>query len=320
MIKVRCISVLFLLLFSLFAEAEDGAFCLFNTDMKTQYPSVVYDFLEHYLYELDSLNKAKVYIEQRIKDDNVVFHTGSPSVARRISPTYPVSINRVEDKYYEVAWSDTLGNTLLDISFPIQFELLLGKPKAEIEKELKMTMQEYNDYYPAYCMSEDKILQEDGCSMSNPVSNYYIESMNTATYYKGNKPTFDARDKWHSAANLFQGCIDSIGSYMLYIEQNLYGFKTMQYTLPLTQWLAYCQAMKITTYVAVEEEREDGLKLLLIAQCRDLGFNHMMSIIVPWNFVDNRKSVLKAQLNAYIPTNNVKDLYQQYKDKPKKRI
>lgn len=76
----------------------------------------------------------------------------------------------------------------------------------------------------------------------------------------------------------------------------------------------------MTTYVAVEEERKDGLKLLLIAQCRDLGFNHMLSIIVPWNFVDNRKSVLKAQLNAYIPTNNVKDLYQQYKQKPKKKI
>lgn len=320
MTKVRYISVVFLLLCSLMAKADDGTFCLFSSDVKTQYPSVVYDFLECYLYELDSLNKAKVYTEQRIRDDKVIFTIGSPSVARSLSPANPVSINKVEDKYYEVVWTDTLGNTLLDVSFPIQFELLLGKPKVEIEKELKQTMQEYNNYTPANSIPEEIILKEDSCFVSNQVSNYFIESMNTATYYRGQAPTFSAEDKWHSAANLFQGVIDSVDDYTLYVEQSLYGFKTMQYTLPLTQWLAYCQAMRMTTYVAVEEEREDGLKLLLIAQCRDLGFNHMLSIIVPWNFVDNRKSVLKAQLNAYIPTNNVKDLYQQYKQKPKKKI
>ena len=78
--------------------------------------------------------------------------------------------------------------------------------------------------------------------------------------------------------------------------------------------------MKMNLYFAIEEEREDVLKALLIAQNPDLGFNHMLSFIIPNNFVNDKKTVFKVVLNAYIPTQNVKDLYQQYVDKPKKRI
>ena len=78
--------------------------------------------------------------------------------------------------------------------------------------------------------------------------------------------------------------------------------------------------MKLDVYFAVEEEHEDGLRALLIAHSRDLGFNHMMSLLIPDNFVQKRNAILKATLNAYIPTQNVKDLYQQYVAKPKKKI
>jgi hypothetical protein len=134
------------------------------------------------------------------------------------------------------------------------------------------------------------------------------------------QPVYDKKQKWYSATNLFHGLISETSDYRFYIEQNLYGFNKQSYTISLNQWLNYCVVNKLTLYFAIEEEREDGLKALLIAQSHDLGFNHMLSIIIPDNFVEKRNVTLKATMNAYIPTDNVKDLYQQYKDKPKKNI
>lgn len=161
--------------------------------------------------------------------------------------------------------------------------------------------------------------------MTVPVSNYYVETLNTAAYFREDAsgqivPTFSDEDKWHSAANLLLGYVKDVDDYSLYVEQNLYGFKKEQYRVTLKQWLSYCQAMKLETYFAIEEERTDGFKALLIAHSEDLGFNHMLSLIIPDDFVTNRKAVLKATFNAYIPTQNVKDLYQKYVDKPKKKI
>lgn len=302
--------------------ASAQTFNLFSSNVKTEYLSVVYDFLERYLYEIDSLQKHHEYVDQRLRDDKVLFIAGSPATARSITPDMMFGINKVDDKFYDVAWKDSVGNTVLEMAFPMQYELLLGKPKVEIEKEFKSTLSHHRSFIPLSYNLEDMSTLEDGCLMTNPISNYYVESLNTATYYSKEKdaPTFCKEDKWHSAANLLQGSIKDVENYTLYIEQNLYGFKTDKYTIPLIQWLAYCQDMKLTTYFAIEEEREDGLKALVIAQSQDLGFNHMLSLIIPDNFTEKRDCVIKGTLNAYIPTQNVKDLYQQYKEKPRKKI
>ena len=312
-------------LFAFSQTSQAQRYNLFPPEVKTEYPSVVYDFLERYLFEIDSLRMKGEFVDQRLRDDKVVFLAGSAATAKKINQDISFNINTTENHYYEVSWSDSLGNVILDVAFPMQYELLLGKPKVEIEKDFKSTITEERSYVPTRLSNEKLNKIDDGCMMTSPISNYYVESLNTATYYKTSAsgvaaPTFLDEDKWHSAANLFLGRIDDISDYTLFIEQNLYGFNKIHYTVTLQQWLAYCQAMKLQIYFAIEEEREDGLKALLIAQSSDLGFNHMMSIIIPDHFVTNKKTVFKATLNAYIPTQNVKDLYKQYIDKPKKRI
>lgn len=305
---------------SMLTQAQ--TFRLFSPEVKRDYPSVVYDFLERYLYEIDSLQSRNIPVETRLRDDKVIFLKGTADVARQISSQTAFEMSRVDDKFYNVAWRDTLGNKMLEIAFPMQYELLLGKPKVQIEKEFQSTLSQYHLFTQRPASLDEKEVQSDSCWMSCPVSHYYIPSVNTATYYQSDSalPTFSDQDKWHSAANLFQGCIADISRYTLYISQSLYGYQSVQYTLPLSQWLAYCQAMKLTVYFAVEEEREDGLRALLIAQSTDLGFNHMISLIIPDNFVNASRCIIKGTLNAYIPTQNVKDLYQKYVDKPKKKI
>ena len=321
------ISKHFLLLCALVAlqqEASAQRFHLFSNEMKNEYPSVVYDFLERYLYETDSIMKKGVDVSQKLHDDKVLFIQGNASVARNITPEMPFNMKIVENKYYEVAWTNASGKTLLSMAFPMQYELLLGKPKVELEKTLKDEIYASEDFKIVESAESATVKQEDGCMMTQPVENYYVNTLNTATYYRSTadclRPVFDGTDKWHSAANLFLGCIDKAEQYTVYVEQNVYGFKKQSFTIKLSQWLSYCQAMKLKLFFAIEEEREDGLKALLIAQSDELKFNHMMSIILPDTFVSNPTAKIKATLNAYIPTQNVKNLYQQYVKKKKKNI
>jgi len=299
---------------------------LFAPEVREEYPSVVYDFLERYISELDSLQERHIDTDPRLRDDKVFFLKGDVSTAKFIKTDMPFVMSESENGFYDVAWKDSLNNVFLEIAFPKQFELLLGFSKSEIEKQFVQTLRDAPDWSLSSkeIGEEDLKLQSDGTYMTQPVSNYYVQSLNTATYWEKNEetfsPVFDNADKWHSAANLFQGCVDSIKGYTLYIEQNMYGFQKNTFTIPLTKWLGYCEAMKLKVFFSIEEEREDGLKALLLAQCADLGFNHMMSLIIPANFVEKHNSVIKATLNAYIPTHNVKDLYQQYVERPKKKI
>ena len=301
------------------------SYSLFADEYKQKYPSVVYDFLERYLYEIDSLVKKGESVSQRLKDDKVVFFEGDPSIASSLSPLTAFSIMATDDKYSQVIGTDSSDSVILNMAFPMQYELLLGKPKVQIEKEMKEYLKNFRDYVPLSVDAEELKMNADSIWVTMTTNHYYIESLNTSRYYKrmdtaGYVPIFDSSDRWHSAANLFHGVIDSVDGYRLYVEQNLYGYKKTHYTLPLSQWLAYCQAMKFDVYFAVEEEREDGLKALLITHSRDLNFNHVLSIIIPENFVCKSNTVFKVVLNAYIPTHNVKDLYQQYVTKPKKKI
>lgn len=311
-----------LTLWGMATVAPARSFRLFAPEIKRDYPSVVYDFLERYLYEIDSLRSRRISVDQRLRDDRVVFLTGEAETARQITPRTAFEVNRIDEKYYDVAWRDSLGRTLLEVSFPMHYELLWGKPKAEIELDFRTEVAKYRDFTPRTTLLDAGQRQQDGCLGSQPISHYYVKTVNTASYFNpvDHRPTFSAQDKGHSAANLMQGCIWDVSRYKLYINQTLYGFRTVQYVIPLSQWLAYCQAMKLTLYFSVEEERADGIKALLVAQSHDLGFNHMLSLIIPDNFVEARSCVIKGTLNAYIPTQNVKELYQQYVDKPKKKI
>ena len=294
-IILLCISM------AVYGYSQGQSYHIFSEEVKKDYPSVVYDFLERYLYEIDSIASAGEPIMQHLHDDKVIVTEGDISVASLLTPQTPYTMSASDDRYYQVGWFDTIGNVMLGLAFPMQYELLLGKPKVQIEKEVKQLLPLFNSYTPVPCNIESLRMNKDSVWEADPTSFYYIESLNTGCYYRrldSNlfRPIFDSSDLWRSAANLFQGVVDSIDSYKLYVEQNLYGYQKDHYMIGLRQWLAYCQAMKLDIYFGVEEEREDGLKALLIAHSRDLGFNHMMSLIISDNFVSKSNIVIKATL------------------------
>lgn len=318
MFRNRTIMTVFLLLPFLLGKAEGGRFHLFSEEVKTAYPSAVYDFLETYLFRLDSLHRNGNMSHPSMMLDKVLFLKGESSVARNITPQTSFSITKMEDKMFNAVWKDSTGVILLDMVFPASYELILGAPKNKIERTMEKQLKAMPlSFVPDSLKNSELKMLADSVFQSQPVTIYEIASINDATYYYSCpdsvtlQPIFDSEQKWYSSVNLMQGLVADIDDYQLYIEQSAYEFDILKYTISLSQWLNYCREMRTSVYIGLEEEREDGLMILLLAQSNDLGFKHMLSMILPWNFVEKRDTILKARLYAYIPTHNVKTYYQE---------
>lgn len=278
---------------------------------------VVMDFIERYFgKELPAQRQTtKVH---KMADDKVFFRKGQPSDLYQIADTMPFSINLL-DRYYEVEWMKE-DEAFVKVVFPAQYDLLLGMQQDEAQQRLK-------EFILAAPAREDTLqvpanlqMQDDSIFVYK-TAKFELESLNDAIYYnkvrEDYRPVFDSRHIDYSAANLFHGLIHG-ADYRMYVEQSVYGMKTISYSLMLSQWLNYCAQLGMKIYFAVEEQREDGVQAIVIAQCRELGFNHMLSVIIPDKFVSDQNAVLKVRLTSYIPTHNVKDLYQKQSTTHKK--
>ena len=309
--------ILFLL--SLFAaRAEENRLTLFSEAIKQSHPSVVYDFLERYLFQLDSLQRAgKFYMNQLIRDD-VRFVVGRAETCRKLTPKTAFTLSLTTNRYYEAVWRNEDESVLLDLIFPASYELICGLPKHKIERTIEHQLKAMpKRFTPDSVPSNLELIPvNDTVWQRSFIAHYEIEAIHDAVYFTQDYslkmiPLFDIQQPLYSAFNLLQGYVGNCGNYRLYVEQSVYEFDILHYTVSLTQWLNYCREIHGKVYVGLEEEHEDGYLLLLLLICPNLGFKHMLSLVVPRNFVSRPNTVLKAKLHAYIPIHNVKAYYKE---------
>ena len=280
------------------------------------YPhQVVMDFLERYFgKELPNLRHTT--LEHKMADDKVYFREGTLQDLKHVTDTMPFSITLL-NKYYEVKWEPTVT-----VVFPAQYDLLLGMQKDEALEKLKETVVAAPERINKIVIPPDLHLHDDSIWQSK-TEFLELESLNDAIYYnkvrEDYQPVFDSDHLEYSAANLFHGLIADV-DYRMYVEQSVYGMKTVNYSLSLRQWLNYCAQLGMKIFFAVEEQREDGLLAIVIAQSHELGFNHLLSVVIPDKFVIDKNAVFKVRFSPYIPTHNVKDLYQKESANHKKKI
>ncbi len=292
-------------------SASSQSLTLFSSETKEAVPkcqAIVMDFLEHYFTELT--HQKQTTIETKMADDKVYFRKGKPSDLYQVCDTMPFSISLL-DRYFEVKWMRA-DEPFVTIVFPAQYDLLLGLEKDEVSKRFKDAV------LAAPQKKEDlKILSDmenvSGTLYKSKSDTLELASLSDAKYYnKGREdyhPVFDNDHLAYSAANLFHGLINDM-DYRMYIEQSVYGMTTINYTITLNQWLNYCAEWGLKVFFAVEEEREDGILALVIAQSKELGYHHLLSVVIPDKFVSDQNAVLKVRMTPYIPIHNVKDLYQ----------
>ena len=300
-----------LLLTIWYASASSQGLKLFNPEMKEAVPKtqrVVMDFLERYFKELPT--QKQTAIETKMADDKVYFRKGKPSDLYQICDTMPFSISLL-DRYYEVNWMKG-DEPFITIVFPAQYDLLFGLDKDKASKVFKDAV------LAAPQRTKDVIVPSDLKKVNETLykskgDTLVLGRLSDALYYNKVKndyqPVFDKQHLDYSAANLFRGLIP-LADYKMYVEQSVYGMKTINYTITLNQWLNYCAEWGLKVFFAVEEVREDGVLALVIAQSKELSCHHLLSVVIPDKFIEDQKAVLKVRLTPYIPIHNVKDLYQ----------
>lgn len=283
----------------------------------------VYDFIDRYFGELQKIKNHSELL-QKLNDDKVFFAQGSVSDISLVNDKVPFVLNRIEDRYFEATWRNE-NSQPLTILFPVSFELLLGQPKAEIEKTIEKEIKNAEASGLSMAIPEAGALKfiGDGLYQTNPKQHYELESLNNCCYYildSNGVPQLVKDERWleKSVINLMHDALSD--DYIIEVEQGVYGFKQLHFTMQLSQWHSYCRSKNMNLYVAVEEELSDAYKMLVVAECRELAFNHLLSIYVPKDCLRNSGKAWRAQMNAYIPTHNVKDLYQQYKQRAKREI
>ena len=269
---------------------------------------IVMDFLERYFYELPQ--QKHTTISRKMADDKVYFRNGNLSYLNQIADTMPLSI-KCTYRYYEVEWKSQ-DKPFVTIVFPAQYDLLLGMQQDEAQRRFKETVVAApHRTNTSFAPQGGKLIADSIYTLKT--SYLELESFNDAIYYNkvknGCQPYFNAAHLDYSTANLFQGLIDNV-DYRMYVEQSVYGLKTINYTISLRQWLDYCAEWGMKVYFGIEEQREDGLLALVIAENKELGFNHMLSVVVPDKIISDKNAVLKVRLTTYIPTHNVKNLFQ----------
>lgn len=305
----RYVQILLLLILCISVSSQ--RLKLFSPEMKAVVPKsqvVVMDFLERYFQELPNVKKTS--IDTKMADDKVYFRKGKLADLNQVCDTMPFSINLL-DRYYEVNWMKA-NDPFVTIVFPAQYDLLLGLQKDEALKVFKEDLvaapqRKILNSIPAELIKVNDSIYRSRCDTLE------LASLNDALYYNNVReeyhPVFDNNNLAYSAANLFHGLIPA-ADYRMYVEQSVYGMTTINYSITLCQWLDYCAEWGLKVFFAVEEEREDGILALVIAQSKELGYHHLLSVVVPDKFIDDQNAVLKVRMTPYIPVHNLKDLYQ----------
>lgn len=316
----RSIIVLILAAWTMFSPAQELK--LFSSEIRDSaaYPHrVVMDFVERY-FGTDLPSQRQTTREHKMADDKVYFRKGKPADLYQVTDSLPFSITLL-DRYYEVQWM-TGNQPFITLVFPAQYDLLMGMQQNESQLKLKERILAAPERHDSIEKPADLTLLEDSIYMMK-TDMFELESLNDATYYNKVRedyiPVFNDSLLDYSAANLFHGLIKDV-DFRMYIEQSVYGMKTINYSITLQQWLNYCSRCNMKIFFAVEEEREDGILAIVVAQCKELGFNHLLSVVIPDKFVNDQNAVLKVRLTPYIPTHNVKTLYQQETENHKKVI
>ena len=278
-------------------------------------------FLNRYISELQKWKEPNVSVYQKMHDDKFVILGGSLESITKCTDTTAFSLMRYDNKAYEVVWSN--GNdTLLHVAFPIQYELILGMPQIEIEQHL----QEYIVSAPLRQKSLTIDFQLDsiapGIYRSALKQHYQIQELNNSRYFvesqnKGMQLIRDTAYLEYTIANLFQDGLDS--ECLMQVSQSIYGFKHMDYTISLQQWLDYCDSERMTSYVAIEGTSDEAIQVLIVAENIDLAYNHLLSVLIPRKALGEVSGTLLVKLSAFIPTHNITNLYEQYTTKPKKQ-
>ena len=275
---------------------------LFSDDIRSVGNSPIFDFLERYTLMLKYPPSVKT-ANLMMRDDQFQFLNGSLNTIDDLRPSDGFSYNY--DKHRYTATWERDGQTLLSVSFPVEYELISGENKIEAEENLQRAVRK-----AVVRKQQDNRQQNDT----------YLNLFSNRLYFADAQLIASSQHPAETAANMMLST-NTPGNYSLSITQISYGFKRKVFDVPLRQWIAFCQNNGCQLYFGVENIESNGdISAVVLAVNESENYNHVLTVNIPADMIDRLQGSLKVRLYPYVPTHNVENLFATYRKSNIKHI
>ena len=281
---------------------------IFGTEARKHFQPQIIDFLERYNLYLRLLNpteQSEIIRDRKLEIDVEKF--------LQVDSTYDFSISYDGNRYVASWKKDSLP--VCTLSFENSFSLILGMNIAESQQFFFEDVSKHTDTSLVAMTKNNLALSDNKKFLIQKGENYMIEGMKSDLYFwrKDTMAIHSPLSPVESIYNVFAGIVEN--QYVLDITQNLYGFETRNYNVPLKIFVNYCLSYNCKPFVGIEKLEEGLLKATVIYVNIDFGYNHLLYIEFPVSALETQTGIVKAKLNTFIPTHNIKNMYNEHKNK-----
>ena len=290
-------------------QVEHIGIPLFNAYMRSMQPSPIHDYLE-----FAALDKKFHVSENTLQLNRLQLSKGSWDQLYQMGDTVACTIHCLADKVYVVSWQMD-GKDILELSFPVDYELLANSSRRELEvrfvKDLRaFKMPQHPQQLPldttslkAYAVKN--VFVREGQS-------YVIPAITSHTYYtkapSGYALLSDPGQPAQTMANmLLQPSAFPKVSASLSFAMSTYQEETVN--IDYLQLYQYCVANGCEAYFGYEGTADGMASGTLLMHNRQSGYNHIFYIQCPQSQVGQPDAQLKGRGYIYTPATNVKTLF-----------
>ena len=288
---------------------EHIGYMIFTKCQRDGLRSPVCNFIERYLLESSLPLKKEKNINTQMHEDDVHFNSGKMADLYHLmqDTSNAISVKLLDGRRYELRWYNLTGD-VCSLDFPVDYSLLNGSELLENERRLekfllhpvsiggkKDSLEIKRDYLLATWQNNYFIL---------PGKSYYTDALTSNRYYEKD---------------------DSIGSYRL-----VYNTKYPQESIANLLTTAeiendFLLDVKFVKYGGAGSRIKSGCEPFFgiisydgnVAECEvimrneAMGYNHIMRVTFDVSLLEAREGLIKARLNSYVPSGNIKFLFEE---------
>lgn len=265
---------------------------LFSEEIRQIDNTPVFDFLERYFLQLNYPPTDRT-AKKMATDDQFRFLTGNLQAVDNLKPSDSFSFS-YDKRRYEAEWKRE-GKTTLSVSFPVEYELMSGENKIEAENNLITDIQNTD--------------VKDVPAKPAKNAHYISKKFSSRLYYQKGSLISSERHPAETVANMMLSA-NAKGSYDMKITQVSYGFTKTTFSVPLRQWIAFCQKNNCQLFVGIEDINDKGdVSAVVIAVNEAENYNHVLTVTVPYECFQTQTGCVEAKLYPYVPMHNVRNMF-----------
>lgn len=299
-------------------EVKHIGFKIFSAGQRKAFNTILCNFIERYTLSFSVPKVQRGLPQEVMKQDKVVLRTGNLEILAKLAEDSSVHVNyRYADKINFFTWEKD-GNIVCELGFPSSYKLLLGMEMDELDARLKKDILKTPMPAPdsvRIFSKEDLVTSITRDYYVKKGSTYYFAELNSDNYYR---PTGLNNNEYYlmynslyprqSLANVMTAA-GLPNDFLLNIKQEVYGKKDSLFVVPLEQYVSFCIKSGCAPYFCVINEDNGVMDCELIMRNDVLQYNHVMRLKIAVEDVRNRKGIINARLDAYVPMQYIKNVF-----------